>query len=282
MNPDFSPPEIFTHAAFDSVQTFISQNSEIGFIVASGVIAAYAVKRWAKTMAVKARLSFLNIKHHNLKLPKHLMPDSNGWFSQELVLCMDYYRLYTLTRKDLSLYDKALMYLRKAHELGRRVMPLWIKYLLGVLVFSEAAVFGMVIAELGLDSVTPSQQPFYGSLIGLVLAIVLMLGTHFAGEEWHRNDTIKKAGDMGREVVRSGKLSTLLIFTMIFPGIQALSIFVSRAYGFASIEGRKAYEIIRKFHTREEYLNRQLALQIEIAKYASNRCLSQIHPGPPP
>ncbi len=332
-------------------------------------------------LMVKTRLFFLNRKYKDIKLPKHLIPDSNGWFSLELVLCMAYFRLYTLTRQDFKLYDMALMYLRKSHELGRRVMPLWIKCLLGVLVFSEAAVFGMVIAELGLDSVTPSQQPFYGSLIGLVLAIVLMLGTHFAGEEWHRNDLIAKAGKMGREVMRgndgitvsplatntkvciaqdylddhasvfeqllnrlntnyaltptwhwtkgtlifigalmvlsfvarlsvsdlvspafagealdftepaleglgdvlgnnampdssselmsaTGKLSTLLIFTMIFLGIQALSIFVSRAYGFASLEGRKAYEIIRSYRSREEYLNKQQALQIDIANAA--------------
>jgi hypothetical protein len=69
----------------------------------------------------------------------------------------------------------------------------------------------------------------------------------------------------------TGKLSTLLIFTMVFLGIQIIAIYISRTYGFAGQESRKAYEIVKKFRTREEYLNKQKALEIEISNAAQAR-----------
>lgn len=346
------------------------------------VIVILVVKKHGKLIAIKIDLARLKSKYSQFTLPRLLIPDRHGRFPVQNVLCGDYMHPYTKSRKDLAKFDLAHSYLRKACELGRHTMPLWLLALLGALVGAEAVVFSMVLVEYGLDSVTPSQQPFYAGLIGSVLAIVLMLGTHYAGKEWHRNELIKKAGEMGRENTRNGgtpspsalatnnktsitndklddgaspyeqllnrlhtnytltpdwrwtkgtvafivilmalsfivrlsvsdiiappafagesmdmsgfgmegmedllgdeigleassdfwsatgSLSTLLIFTMIFLGIQALSIFVSRAYGFASIEGREAYKIISKYRTREDYLNEQQALELEIINAA--------------
>lgn len=356
---------------------FLEDHALAVTFLAAIILGAYILKKHGEAVAIKGHLAWLGFKFRTFKLPPHLIPDRNGWFPLERVICDEYYRPYTRSRKDLSLYDKAHSALRKGHEEDRRPMPSWLKGVIAILVFAEAAVFGMVLSELGMDSVTPAQQPYFAALIGLVLAIILMLAAHFAGAEWHLNELIQKAGDMSRETLRSGqtrtasalatntkisiandhldddapvyqqllnrlntnysltpswhwtkgtlvfiailmvlsfiarlsvsdiispayaeelsgmgspaldglddlfgsdpladgasenwaatgKLSTLLIFTMIFLGIQALSIYVARAYGFATIEGRKAYEIIRKFHTREEYLNEQQALQIAI------------------
>ncbi|MEW7988000.1 MAG: hypothetical protein AB2799_19605 [Candidatus Thiodiazotropha sp.] len=369
---------------------FVEDNAySIGAVVLI-VIAIIVVKKHGRVIAIKIALIRLAIKHRKFTLPRILLPDHHGRFPVQNVLCGDYMHPYTKSRKDLSQFDLAHSYLRKACELGRHTMPLWLMALLGALVGSEAVVFSMVLVEYGLDSVTPSQQPFYAGLIGSVLAIVLMLGTHYTGKEWHRNELIKKAGEMGRENTRNGgapspsalatnnktsitndklddgvsayeqllnrlhtnytltpdwrwtkgtvafivilmalsfivrlsvsdiiappafaaesmdmsglgmegiedllgnemglkassdfwsatgSLSTLLIFTMIFLGIQALSIFVSRAYGFASIEGREAYKIISKYRTREDYLNHQQALELEIINAAQAR-LNQLN-----
>ena len=363
----------------------------LGLTVAGLIlIVILVVKKHGKVIAIKTDLIRLAIKHRKFTLPRLLIPDRHGRFPVQNVLCGDFMHPYTKSRKDLSQFDLAHSYLRKACELGRHMIPLWLKALLAALVGAEAVVFSMVLVEYGLDSVTPSQQPLYAGLIGTVLAIVLMLMTHIAGKEWHRNELIKKAGEMGRENTRNGgtpspsalasnnkvsimndkldddaspyeqllnrlhtnytltpdwrwtkgtvafivilmalsfivrlsvsdiiappafaaesmdmsglgmegmedlfgddmgleassdfwsttgSLSTLLIFTMIFLGIQALSIFVSRAYGFASIEGREAYKIISKYRTREDFINDQQALELEIINAAQAK-LNQLN-----
>ena len=384
MFDDTSRSALFQGLSPESFLTALSDNAPHIALGLIGLVAARAIYKHRETIAIKLQLARLGFRYRKFRLARLLFPDRFGWFSFERLLCHDFTRPYIKSQKDLDRYDKAQSYLRKAHELGRRPMPIWLKSLLSVLVFTEAAVFAMVLSEFGLESVTPHQQPYYAALIGLVLAIVLMLSTHLAGAEWHQNDLIEKAGDMGRETLRggnsqsvsalstntkisiaqdhldddapiylqmlnrldtnysltpkwawtkgtlifiaalmvlsfivrlsvtdlvepayasepnslaalsmdgmddlfpdapastgpsdswsaTGKLSTLIIFTMIFLGIQGISIYLARAYGFASLEGRRAYEVIRKFQTREEFINHQLALQTEIANAAQTR-----------
>ncbi len=366
--------------AFQAFLEFMQTNEEALIFAVAFAATAYGLKKWGKKLFHRLRLWVTQHKARKIKLPKHLIPDQNGWFQAELELCAKYYHRYMQARTDLSLYDKAQGYLRKCHELGRAPAPLWAKFVVSGLTLAESIVFGMVVAELGMDSITPEMQPTIAGLIGLTLATVLMLMTHFAGTEWHNNELIDKVGKMARERLRNGqttgasdltrntkvslandgedddqspaqqllnrittnynltpdwrgmqftlmfitgllvlaflarlsvtdlvetayaaeplfsaelddlglagelglgndddsgggwlatgKISTLMIFSLLFAGIQALSIYLGKTFGFAGKEARKAYQTIKSFATREAYINTKQARQVEIQNTA--------------
>ncbi|MCB9989310.1 MAG: hypothetical protein H6868_08285 [Rhodospirillales bacterium] len=341
-------------------------------MIAAGAFAALlflTLKKARKKLGLKFRLWRLSRKYRKIVLPPHNLPDQGGWFPLELQLCADFYCEYAMARVDLSLYDKAQSYLRKAHELGRKPMPLWARLVVAVLLLAESFLFALILIEFGIDMVTPNQQPYYAFGVGAVLALVLGLITHIAGHEWHRNDLVKYVGDMARKVMHkgraddasalpvnrkisiaadhldddapvhiqllsriranfdltpdwrwckgtgvaisallllsfvvrlsvtdfagdafaapagmpadfsmpdagtdgwlaTGKLSTLGIFSLLFLGIQAVSVYLAREYGFAGLESARAYEVVKSYRTREEFLNRQQARQFEIANAA--------------
>ncbi|RDH91037.1 MAG: hypothetical protein DIZ77_10190 [endosymbiont of Seepiophila jonesi] len=84
-----------------------------------------------------------------------------------------------------------------------------------------------------------------------------------AGEFGLGNDDDSSGGWLA-----TGKVSTLMIFSLLFAGIQALSIYLGRAFGFVGLEARKAYQTIKSFTTREAYLNTKQARQVEIQNAA--------------
>ncbi len=356
-------------------------------ITAFGVslVVIFTIKSRWRSILLNIRLWWIGRPFSTTRLPTLLIPDQSGWFHAERALCAAYYRLYASHIVDTELYDKSASYLRKAHELGRKELPVWGRIVVASLVGAESVFFGMVIAELGLDGITPNNQPFYAMQIGGVLAFVLMLSTHIAGREWHHNDLIEKVGKLSKEGVRngtattasslntnskisidtdslddnkplheqllnrlntnydlspdrrwfvgtlaslflimvlsftarisvtdfseflqgapessafgdfdsesfagliseddmgsgdpdylgvSGKVAVLIIFSLMFVGIQAVSIHMGREYGFSGIESADAYRNIKAYRTKQEFLNEYKAIQLAISNSAQAR-----------
>jgi len=363
----------------DIIEPLMEHRWEI-FVFGVSMMTLYTIKpRW-RSIFLRIRLWWIGQPFATARLPTLLIPDKSGWFHAERALCAAYYRLYASHLVDTELYDKSASYLRKSHELGRKELPVWSRIVVASLVGAESVFFGMVIAELGLDGITPSSQPFYAMQIGGVLAFVLMLSTHIAGREWHHNDLVELAGKLSKEGVRngtastasslntnskvsidadslddnkplheqllnrlntnydlsrrwfvgtlaslflimvlsftarisvtdfseflqsasessefgdfdsgdfvglipeddmgsggpdylgmSGKVAVLIIFSLMFVGIQAVSIYMGREYGFSGIESADAYRNIKTYRTKQEFLNEYKTVQLAISNAA--------------
>lgn len=349
------------------------------FAPACLVLAGLVLYRNAGAIGLKLKLWRADLTARRMPFPEHPAPDENGWFPSELLLCANYYRIYAQYINDPQLFDKATSYLRKVGEAGRRLMPLWIRLVLCTLLGSECVVFGLILAELGFDGLTPRQQPYAAALIGTVLALVLMMITHHMGREWHRNELIRKAGHLAREHLKTGnaklaslalgdravelaqdglddnqpihiqminrldlpfdlkpdwracifgsvfiacltvfsitarfsvaelslfsdamaetaivpgfaldedlklptddqdrtfsledtgQIAALGILTLLFVGIQALSVYLAREYGFVGAESERAYQILQAHDGREAYVSMQRSRQLLIGSHA--------------
>lgn len=112
-----------------------------------------------------------------------------SWLNVELTLCGDYARHATsMSRAD---FDNHIEYLRKAHDLGRRPLPLWAFALIALLVAFEGLAFAYILGSwISIDS-SENERILFMLAIVVVLAIVLVIITHKAGHQLYRTKLLQ-------------------------------------------------------------------------------------------
>jgi len=114
------------------------------------------------------------------------------WFNSEIALCDDYYGFYRKFRVDPARYHNAKSYLQKAQELGRKPFPFYMWILVFLMVIIEALGFAYVLAGYTLPGASERLQQEGAFGIALLLSILLVAFTHFAGHEMYKNSLIRK------------------------------------------------------------------------------------------
>jgi hypothetical protein len=101
--------------------------------------------------------------------------------SAVLALCASYARfIRVLNRSD---YDNYMNYLRKAGDLGKQPFPPYLRVVIFVMVLVEAAGFAYVLAGWTLPGASEFTQRIAAGGIGLLIAVILVFFTHWAGLE---------------------------------------------------------------------------------------------------
>ncbi len=118
--------------------------------------------------------------------------DDKNWFYSESILCGDFYSYYNKFNKDASLYENSKSYLSKADELGRKPFPFYMWFVVGILVILEALGFGYVLAGWTIPGASESLQQQGALGIALIISIILVGFTHWAGHEIYHNSLLKK------------------------------------------------------------------------------------------
>ncbi|MCT7481995.1 zinc ribbon domain-containing protein [Aliarcobacter cryaerophilus] len=118
--------------------------------------------------------------------------DEKGWFSSETTLCSDFHRYYDRFDKDPEHYDRCKSYLNKVGELGRRPFPFIMWIVVFALVILEALGFAYVLAGFTIPGASESLQQYGAFGIALIISIILVGFTHWAGHEMYENSVFKK------------------------------------------------------------------------------------------
>ncbi|TLP69671.1 hypothetical protein FEA48_27850 [Pseudomonas nitroreducens] len=142
-------------------------------------------------------------------------PEDSGFLSSERELCSFYAKYYDDHKVDKAFFKKCENYLAKANEDGRREKNLGIWALIIVLMLIEATAFGYALAPFALTLATPKTAMIGAFAIGLVISIICLLLSEFAGRELYKNSVVghimsfedlRGTGDMG-DMVRKNLIT---------------------------------------------------------------------------
>ncbi|AGI24717.1 hypothetical protein H681_14235 [Pseudomonas sp. ATCC 13867] len=142
-------------------------------------------------------------------------PEDSGFLSSERELCSFYAKYYDDHKVDKAFFKKCENYLAKANEDGRREKSLGIWALIIVLMLIEATAFGYALAPFALTLATPKTAMIGAFAIGLVISIICLLLSEFAGRELYKNSVVghimsfedlRGTGDMG-DMVRKNLIT---------------------------------------------------------------------------
>ena len=114
------------------------------------------------------------------------------WYDSERVLCSKFYRYYISFDKDGKMYDNSVSYLNKIDEIGRKPLPIFMLIIIFALVILEALGFAYVLAGYTIPGASESLQQKGALGIAFIISIILVMLTHFSGDEMYKNSLAKK------------------------------------------------------------------------------------------
>lgn len=114
------------------------------------------------------------------------------WYHSETVLCSKFYRYYISFDKDGKMYDNSVSYLNKIDEIGRKPLPIFMLVIIFALVILEALGFAYVLAGYTIPGASESLQQKGALAIAFIISIILVMLTHFSGDEMYKNSLAKK------------------------------------------------------------------------------------------
>ena len=114
------------------------------------------------------------------------------WYDSERVLCDKFYRYYISFDKDGKMYDNSVSYLNKIDEIGRKPLPIFMLIVIFALVILEALGFAYVLAGYTIPGASESLQQKGALGIAFIISIILVMLTHFSGDEMYKNSLAKK------------------------------------------------------------------------------------------
>lgn len=129
-------------------------------------------------------------------LSKHFSVDGE-WFSSEKTLCTTFAMYNRKLDKGLKEYDRNKSYLNKIDELGRTPFPLFIWFIISLMVIIEAFGFGYILAEFFNRGASESVQIYAAFGIALVVSVILVWFTHLTGHQIYKNTLLEKIRSYG-------------------------------------------------------------------------------------
>ena len=130
------------------------------------------------------------------KLSKNFSVDGE-WFSSEKTLCRTFDMYNRKLDKGLKEYDRNKSYLNKIDELGRTPFPLFIWFIISLMVIIESFGFGYILAEFFNRGASESVQIYAAFGIALIVSVILVWFTHLTGHEIHKNKLLEKIRSYG-------------------------------------------------------------------------------------
>ena len=175
---------------FESISQTVSSNIAIvlSLIASALLIAAYyssmRFRFWIRDFWVSLPLIGLITR-----LSKDRTHGSNGWLRAEESLCAEYKPFITMMRKNE--FNKRIEYLRKSADLGRTPTPFLIWVLLVVLVIAEGLGFSYLLGTWMAMEGSANTHTILMIAIVLVLCVILVAITHFAGHQYYRTSLLR-------------------------------------------------------------------------------------------
>jgi hypothetical protein len=127
-----------------------------------------------------------------------------AWTNSERTLCDDYnqYMRY-ISPAEL---DRRLVYLAKAHDLGRTPLPVWLLAVLGLLVIAEGLGFSYLLGSWMAMEGSENTRTLLMFAIVLVLCVILLFVTHSAGHQLYRTNLIAQCKKEWTDAGQTGAL----------------------------------------------------------------------------
>ncbi len=130
------------------------------------------------------------------RLSNHFSVDGE-WFSSEKTLCTTFAMYNRKLDKGLKEYDRNKSYLNKIDELGRTPFPLFIWFIISLMVIIESFGFGYILAEFFNRGASESVQIYAAFGISLIVSVILVWFTHLTGHEIYKNILLEKIRSYG-------------------------------------------------------------------------------------
>jgi len=129
-----------------------------------------------------------------------------SWTNGERTLCHDYKQFLHLTTE--SEFRKRLVYLSKAHDLGRTPLPGWLILLLATLVIAEGLGFSYLLGSwMAMEGSENTRQLLMVAIV-FVLCVILLFITHSAGHQLYRTGLIRRCEKEWRDDGQPGSFKS--------------------------------------------------------------------------
>ena len=183
---------------FDSISNFIALYKELlsAILLTALVIAALSqqkIRFWVRDFFVT--LPFVG---DIARLAKDSTRGNNGWLRAEQKLCA-IYKPYVVLMNERT-FNQRIEYLRKAADLGRAPTPLWVWFLLIVLVIAEGLGFSYLLGSWMAREGSASTHTLLMFAIVLVLCVIMVALTHFAGHQYYRTSLLRSCFQRYKDV----------------------------------------------------------------------------------
>lgn len=122
--------------------------------------------------------------------PSEANPRPVGFYSSEIELCRFYEAYYRAHQPSEANFRRNQDYLGKINEDGRREKGLGLWSLIIVLMLIEATAFGFALAPFALTLATPNTALAGAFAIGLVISIIGLFLSEFAGRALYKNSVV--------------------------------------------------------------------------------------------
>jgi hypothetical protein len=129
-----------------------------------------------------------------------------SWTNGERTLCHDYKQFLHLTTE--SEFRKRLVYLSKAHDLGRTPLPGWLILLLATLVIAEGLGFSYLLGSwMAMEGSENTRQLLMVAIV-FVLCVILLFITHSAGHQLYRTSLVNRCNKEWRDDGQPGNFKS--------------------------------------------------------------------------
>lgn len=174
----------------ENIIDFISRNMvAMGTLVAvSLVLMAYISNNRFQLWVVDFWATFPVIGQI-ARLSKDKTKGSPSWLRSEEKLCASYKPFVNLMTRDM--FNQRIEYLRKAADLGRSPTPFLVWTLLVVLVIAEGLGFSYLLGSWMAREGSANTHTLLMFAIVLVLCVILVALTHFAGHQYYRTSLLR-------------------------------------------------------------------------------------------
>lgn len=131
-----------------------------------------------------------------------------SWTNAERTLCHHYKQfIHPITASE---FDKRLIYLSKAHDLGRTPLPGWLILLLLLLLIAEGLGFSLTLSTWAARDGSTNMQEIVGIAIVLVLCVILLFCTHSAGYQLYRTSLVRRCEKEWRDDGQPGEFTSAI------------------------------------------------------------------------
>lgn len=166
------------------------------FLVIPVIVYWYEVRYWL--MGLRINMPWLGRISHWVKnpgsreAPSDIEPTSVGFYESESQLCGLYETYYRNHQPSELNFRRCQDYLGKIDEDNRKEKGMGLWALIIVLMVIEASAFGFALAPFALTMATPNTAIAAAFAIGLVISIIALCLSEFAGRQMYLNSVVAK------------------------------------------------------------------------------------------
>jgi hypothetical protein len=174
---------------FDTIKNFIEVNhfliwTIISILIAIAIISQKSMQLWIRDFWVR-----FPVIGSLARLAKNHTHGNKSWMRSEEELC-GIYKPY-VSMLSLKVFNERIEYMRKAGDLGRTPIPLWVISLLALLVVAEGLGFSFILGSWMARDGSANTHTLLMLAIVFVLATILLAVTHAAGHQYYRTSLLR-------------------------------------------------------------------------------------------